>query len=83
VTIFPVIANTAPPLAAEVTKGLYARTVPSPSGEATVRPICTDPNNAGYIWAFGATSLKIGYTPTMATARTTKWQRRGGPGYET
>lgn len=56
------VASAAPPLAADVTQGLYARTIPSPSGEATIRPYCTDPNNTGYVWAFGATSSKIGWT---------------------
>lgn len=53
---------TAPIPTSLVTQGLYARTVPAPSGESSITALCTDPNNAGYLWALGATSGKIGYT---------------------
>lgn len=47
------------------TQGLYARTVPAPSGEAYIIPFVGpggDPNNLTYLWAWGVTSGKIGYS---------------------
>jgi hypothetical protein len=51
-----------------MTQGLYARAVPTPTGEAAgflalfVDPNQTGVNGTGRLWGFGLTSGKIGYT---------------------
>ena len=61
-TYGPLQALIAPPAASTVTQGLYSRTTPAPSGESGIAALAVDPNNAGYLWAAGATSGKLGYT---------------------
>lgn len=53
---------TAPPAAAVVTQGLYARLAPTPDSGSGIAVLCADPNNTGVLWAYGLGSGKIGYT---------------------
>lgn len=78
--VYDSYSATAPPLAATVTKRLYARTQPLLGGTQTFRVIAKDPNQngvhaTGRIWGIGSSFAQLGYSDDDGAT----WQAKCGP----